>query len=419
MKHSGKIAIVLKGYPRLSETFISQEILALEKLGFDIEIISLRHPTDKTVHSVNKEITARVTYLPEYVRNEPWRIIKAWWKIRTLPGYTRAWQVFRADLKRDFTTNRARRFAQGMVIAAEFGETMSCFYAHFLHTPTSATRYGSIICSKPFAISAHAKDIWTSPDWEIAEKLQDCQWLATCTAGGRDHLQELAHQRDKIHLVYHGLDLARFPPSKAKPSKRDGSEIGNPLRIITVGRAVSKKGLNTLLDALALLDADLHWRWMHIGGGPLRDELKAQAQNLGISEKCNFRGALAQSDVIEAYSQCDLFVLPCRIDENGDRDGLPNVIVEAQSQSLAVISSPISGIPELIGHEINGLLVEPESPKKLAKAITRLAKNPKLRNNMGATGNKKVRAHFNHLTTIDDLANLLDGMLKDAKTKAV
>ena len=415
LKHPGKLGIVLKGYPRLSETFISQEILALQNLGFNIQIISLRHPTDKTVHRVNKEITAPVTYLPEYVRGEPLRVLKAWWKTRKLPGYRLAKSIFRKDLARDFSSNRARRFAQGMVIAAEFGEKLSCFYSHFLHTPTSATRYGALICSKPFAVSAHAKDIWTSPDWEITEKLDDCEWLATCTAGGRDHLQKLAPDPAKIHLVYHGLDLARFPRSSAKPSKRDGYNSNNPLRIITVGRAVSKKGLDSLLDAFALLDKKLHWQWTHIGGGPLLDKLQAQAKTLDIADKCDFRGSLAQSDVIDAYRESDLFVLPCRIDDNGDRDGLPNVIVEAQSQGLAVISSPISGIPELIENNINGLLVEPNSPKKLAKAISCLMTKPELRNKMGAAGNKKVRSDFNHLTTIGDLADLLDGLLETAK----
>ena len=349
MKHSGKIGIVLKGYPRLSETFISQEILALQQLGFDIQIISLRHPTDKTVHRVNKEITAPVTYLPEYVRGEPLRVLKAWWKARKMPGYRLAKKTFRKDLARDFTTNRARRFAQGMVIAAEFGAELSCFYSHFLHTPTSATRYGALICSKPFAVSAHAKDIWTSPDWEISEKLDDCEWLATCTAGGRDHLQTLAQDPMKIHLVYHGLDLARFPHSKTKPSKCDGSKLKSPFRIITVGRAVSKKGLDSLLEALALLDKNLHWRWTHIGGGPLLDELQAQAKTLGIDGTIViFVEASLNPMLLMLTAKAILFVLPCRIDDNGDRDGLPNVIVEAQSQGLAVISSPISGIPELI-----------------------------------------------------------------------
>ena len=281
-------------------------------------------------------------------------------------------------------------------------------YAHFLHTPTSAARYAAKIMGKKFAISAHAKDIWTSADWEISEKLDDCEWLVTCTAGGRDHLQSHAGEPDKIHLVYHGLDLHRFPPPHIARTKADGSNAKNTVRLISVGRAVAKKGLDSLIDALALLPGDLHWQWTHIGGGPLREVLKSRAKSLGLSAKCDFRGALDQRSVIQAYGQSDLFVLPCRIDETGDRDGLPNVIVEAQSQGLAVISSPISGIPELIENGRNGLLVEPDNAQKLATAIERLARKPQLRHDMGQKGQQTVRSDFDHLSTIGDLARLLE-----------
>ena len=414
LKTDNKIAIILKGYPRLSETFISQEILALEKLGFNFHLISLRHPTDKAVHPVNREIVAPVTYLPEYIHHEPLRVLKAWWQVRNRPGYEDAWRHFKKDLTRDLSRNRIRRFAQAMVIAAEFSEQVCALYAHFLHTPASATRYAAKITGLPFAISAHAKDIWTSPDWEISEKLTDCQWLATCTAGGRDHLQGLAADKNKVNLVYHGLDLARFPPPSRGNSRRTGANHDDRLRLISVGRAVAKKGLDNLIAALALLPMNLHWQWSHIGGGPLREKLRDQAQQLGILDKCQFRGALDQVDVIAAYNQSDLFVLPCRIDETGDRDGLPNVIVEAQSQGLAVISSPISGIPELIVDGTNGLLVEPDKPQMLARAITQLANDPKLRNAMGMAGQTKVRSDFNHLSTIGDLAVLLEKLLPQA-----
>ena len=408
MNNTPKIAIVLKGYPRLSETFISQEILALEKLGFDFLLLSLRHPTDKTVHPVNLEIKAAVTYLPEYIHDDPLRVIKAWWRVRRLAGYSQAWKDFRADFARDISRNRIRRFAQGLVIAAEFGGKISALYAHFAHTPTSAARYAAKMLGKPFAISAHAKDIWTSPDWEISQKLNDCQWLVTCTAGGRGHLQNLSADRTKVHLVYHGLDLKRFPSPKDNLSIRTGEDENNPLRLITVGRAVAKKGLDNLINALAILPENLHWQWTHIGGGPLHETLVSQAKELKIYDRCHFRGALDQREVISAYNQSDLFVLPCRIDKDGDRDGLPNVIVEAQSQQLAVISSPISGIPELIIDGENGLLVEPDDAQLLATAITRLAADHKLRNKMGRVGEQRVRRDFDHLSTIGDLADLLD-----------
>jgi predicted glycosyltransferase/glycosyltransferase involved in cell wall biosynthesis len=404
-----RIAVIVKGYPRLSETFIAQEILSLEKAGFDLEIVSLRHPTDKKRHPVHHEISAKVNYLPEYLHQEPLRVLKAWWKVRKLPGYKKAYQIWRRDLRRDRSQNRIRRFGQAMVLAAELGDDFTWLYGHFIHTPGSVTRYAGTMRALPWSFSAHAKDIWTSPDWELSEKLGDAQWTVTCTAGGADHLKKLSPDAEKVHLVYHGLNLERFSlPEKAMQS-RDGSDEDNPLRIVTVGRAVEKKGLDTLLDALAKLPRTLHWRWVHIGGGPLLDDLKAQGERLGLSERLNFLGSRSQQEVLETYRSSDLFVLPCRIAADGDRDGLPNVIVEAQSQKLTCISTPISGIPELIEDGANGLLVEPNRPDLLAGAIEKLAADPALRAQYGEEGRRRVEVGFDAANEIDLLVKLLGG----------
>ena len=229
-----------------------------------------------------------------------------------------------------------------------------------------------MITGKSFSISAHAKDIWTSPEWEIREKLDDADWLVTCTKGGAQYLAGLAPP-NKVKLVYHGLDLSRFPSPKTKQSKRDGTSKAKAIRLITVGRAVAKKGIDSLIEALAKLPKDLHWQWTHIGGGPLKQDLQAQAKLLGIAENCDFRGSMPQREVLEAYLKSDLFILPSRIDETGDRDGLPNVIVEAQSQRMAVISTNISGIPELIDNGKNGLLNDPDDVTALANSIVELS----------------------------------------------
>lgn len=406
---SKKIGLVLKGYPRLSETFIAQEILELEREGFDIEIISLRHPTDKHLHPVHAEITAAKSYLPEYLYQEPIRVTKAKLACLLRPGFWKACRVFMKDLLRDPTPNRVRRFGQAFVLAHEYASKKDMLYVHFLHTPGSVARYASIITGKPFAISAHAKDIWTIPEWEIREKLADCEWLVTCTEGGADYLKTLSD--DKVHLVYHGLDLTRFPDNTIKASGYNGSSKAGTVRLVTVGRAVAKKGLNTLLDALAALPQNLHWHWTHIGGGPLRDDLIRQAKTLGIAERCTFKGALPQSEVLETYCQSDLFILPSRIDESGDRDGLPNVIVEAQSQRLPVISTNISGIPELIENGVNGVLIEPDDTVALTAKIEALASDSHLRAKMGKAGDEKVRTKFGHKQTIGELVALLNKTL--------
>lgn len=399
------LAVFLKGYPRLSETFIAQEILNLQKAGLKLRLISLRHPTDTKRHPVHHEITAPVTYLPEYVHHEIGRCLRAWLRSRRLPGYSRARNIWLKDLWRDRSRNRVRRFIQALVAADELDDVTGWLYSHFIHTPGSVTRYTSIMRQLPFSISAHAKDIWTSPDWELEEKLNDARWTVTCTKGGADHLAGLANTKDKVKLLYHGLDLERFPIPDHPPSKRDGSDPKNPVQLLSVGRAVEKKGLDTLLHALAELPDDFHWRWTHIAGGPLLGELKALGENLGLSDRLDFLGSQAQSRVLQAYRESDIFVLPCRVASDGDRDGLPNVIVEAQSQKMPVISTPISGIPELIDHDKNGLLVEPDNIDALAEAMVQLGRDPGLRKTLGETGMKRVRTDFN---ADQEIALLLD-----------
>lgn len=400
------IAVVLKGYPRLSETFIAQEILALEQSGLDITIVSLRHPTDRKTHPVHDEIRADCLYLPEYLHQEPVRVLKGWWRARKQAGYRKALMSWLADLRRDFTRNRFRRWGQAMVFAAERPDDTTWIYSHFIHTPSSVARYAAEISGLPWSASAHAKDIWTSPDWELSEKLGLARWTVTCTAGGSQHLKSLAPDPDRVHLVYHGLDLSRFQSVGDHGSNRDGSDTSDPARIVTVGRAVAKKGLDTLIAALALLPEDLHWTWTHIGGGELIPDMKRQIAGLGLGDRIDLMGSRAQSDVLAEYRASDVFVLPCRIAPNGDRDGLPNVLVEAQSQALPCISTPVSGVPELINDGINGWLVPPDDPAALAERIEKTLRDPNLRRELGKSGKAKVLAEFDARQEIRTLLNL-------------
>ena len=207
---SDTIAFILKGYPRLSETFIAQEIHALERRGLSLFIYSLRRPADPAIHPVHREIAAPVTYLPEYLKDQPLRVLRGWWSARRMSGYRGARRTFLGNLLRDPTPNRVRRFGQACVLAAELPDGITRLHAHFLHTPASVTRYAAQIAGLPWSASAHAKDIWTTPDWELAEKLNDADWVVTCTAAGRARLGALAPSPDKVGLVYHGLDLSAF-----------------------------------------------------------------------------------------------------------------------------------------------------------------------------------------------------------------
>ncbi len=398
------IAVVLKGYPRLSETFIAQELRALERAGFILRFFSLRQPTDRKRHPIHDEMKASVVYLPEYLHDDPLRVLRCWWRMRTTAIQTR--KSWLRDLGRDLSRNRIRRFGQALVLAAEMPGDVGWIYSHFIHTPASVARYAHALTGLSWSCSAHAKDIWTSPDWELSEKLDSARWTVTCTANGFRHLKDLSARDGNVHLVYHGIDLARFPRPVRRATARDGRDRGNPVRLLTVGRAVEKKGLDTLLDALALLPEDLSWTWTHIGGGELSDRLKAHVERLGLADRVALTGAQSQETVLDAYRASDLFILPSRIASNGDRDGLPNVLVEAASQELTCLSTPVSGIVELIRDGENGVLVAPDEPALLASAIERLARQPDLRAKLARAAADEVHARFDHLSTIGTLVEL-------------
>ncbi|WP_419903211.1 glycosyltransferase family 4 protein [Kiloniella sp.] len=400
---SKKVTVILKGYPRLSETFIAQELLALEKRGLELSLVSLRHPTDSSTHPIHNEIKAPVRYLPEYIYQEPLRVLKSWWKARKLSGYKKSRSTFFKDLKRDKTPNRIRRFAQACVLAAELPQEVDWLYAHFLHTPSSVTRYAAFMRDLPWCGSAHAKDIWTTPEWELREKLSDIKWLATCTKVNVDYLSSLSPDNNRVDLVYHGLDFDRFNEVSNDQVHRDGSTSNQQVTLISVGRAVAKKGYDDLLQALALLPKTLHWHFVHIGGGTLSKDLKKQSETMGLADKITWMGAQPQEVVLEQYRKADLFVLASRITEDGDRDGMPNVLMEAQSQAVACLSTSISAIPELIIDGETGLLVPPQNPRELCVALERLITDPSLRHKIGQAGATRVRNDFSMKRGIDQL----------------
>jgi glycosyltransferase involved in cell wall biosynthesis len=389
----GRVAFVLKGYPRLSETFIAQEIAALERRGLDILIVSLRQPTDSRRHAVHGEIRAPILYLPEYLLLEPLRVIRAWLRARKKSTYIAARSLWLRDFIRDPTPNRVRRFGQALVLADELPQDVARLHAHFLHTPASVARYAAQLCGLSWTGSAHAKDIWTTPDWEKREKLASCEWLVTCTAANQAHLSALAPP-GRVELVYHGLDLARFSPGERGNSDKNGSDAANPVVILSVGRLVEKKGTDVLLEALARLPARLHWRLVHAGGGPLNGRLQRLAKTLGIAARVEWRGARTQVELLAEYRAADLFALASRVARDGDRDGLPNVLAEAQSQGLACVATRVSGIPELIEDGRTGLLVAPESPAEFARALEALIADPARRRSFGEAGRQRVTEKF-------------------------
>lgn len=409
-----KLAVVVKGWPRLSETFIAQELVALEEAGLQFDIWSLRRPTDTKTHPLHDRLRAKLRYLPEYLREEPRRTARAMGAAAEMPGFDAAAAAFAADLERDDSANRRRRWGQACVMATELPQDVAGIYAHFLHTPSSVARYAAILRGLPWAFSAHAKDIWTSPEWELREKLSPnshgAAFGATCTRFGAEHLQGLADSPARVDLVYHGLDLARFPA----PPDRGPRRADVPFSMLSVGRLVEKKGFDNLIDALALLPATLDWHWTHIGGGALDTVMRARAEAQGIAGRITWRGACDQPEVITAMRAADLFVLPSRIAADGDRDGLPNVLMEAASQTLPILSTPVSAIPEFIDSGVHGLLSD-DSPAALAAAMAEFAGDPARGAAMAAAAYDRLTREFLMHPGIAHLKARLLGMLQQAQ----
>jgi glycosyltransferase involved in cell wall biosynthesis len=241
-------------------------------------------------------------------------------------------------------------------------------------------------------VSAHAKDIWTTPEWEKREKLAHACWAVTCTREGARHLDALAP--GKVRLVPHGVDFTRFPPAPPAVSLRDGSDPARPVVIASIGRAVEKKGYDDLLTALARLPAELHWRFVHVGGGPLLETLKQRAERLAIADRIEWRGARTQVEVLELLRELDIFVLASRPAEDGDRDGLPNVLLEAMSQRRAVLATATAAIPEAITDGLTGALVPPRNPEALARRLAALIAEPWARSSLGDAAAESVRSDF-------------------------
>jgi glycosyltransferase involved in cell wall biosynthesis len=298
-----------------------------------------------------------------------------------------------------------RRLGQAFVMGRELSSDIAHIHVHYLHTPASVVRYAALLTGRTWSFSAHAKDIWTIPDWEKREKMEEAGWGVTCTQEGAAHLDALRPGR--VRLLYHGLDLTRFPDPPAMRPKRDGSDPADPVRIVSVGRAVEKKGFSDLLRALTALPPDLNWRFAHVGGGELLGTLKAQAKAAGIEQKAAFLGAKPQPDIIALMREADIFVLPAKEAGNGDRDGLPNVIMEAASQGLAVVATRFAGIPEFVRDRVDGDLVPPGEWDQLSNAINLLARDPARRAALGRSAHARLRDSFSAESGLDWLARRL------------
>jgi glycosyltransferase involved in cell wall biosynthesis len=403
LAQAGRIGFLVKTYPKVSETFILGEILGLESEAVPLHIFSLQRPTDQVFHSATQTVRAPVSYI-------------------LAPAWSRTLALLREQAVLFFSG--PRRYLSALVLALRHGENskvktflhagslaaqareanVSHFHAHFASEPASVAELAHRLTGITFSISAHAKDIYLSSAAALRRKLHAAAFTVTCTEYNRRHLSMVAGAGARVLRMYHGIDTAHFhTPSKALDSPR----VEPPL-ILSVGRLREKKGFPTLLAACQQLAASgVRFQCQIVGYGPDAAALQSRIESLGLRDFVKLAGKLTHDQLIERYRAATLFVLPCQIAADGDRDGIPNVLLEAMSMQLPVVSTDVSGIPEVVHHEHNGLLIAPEDPAALAAAINRLLADAKLRAQLGATARQTVRAQFANGANLKLLRDLL------------
>lgn len=393
------LAMLVKIWPKLSETFILEEVLAIERRRMPLRLYALEPPTDAIRHPAVAAVRAPVICVPARNRRNAGDL--AWHHARLLAvapvAYLRTlWAAAR----------RGRRGLDDFVRAGWLAvrlrdDGVAHLHAHFISTPADVGELVARLTGVPFSISAHAKDIYLSDPADLRRKLAAARFTVTCTEDNRRTLAAIAPGA-RIRRMYHGIDLGAFHPRLRRATS------GPPL-VLAVGRLRPKKGLDTLIDACHRLRArGAQFRCEIVGYGEERERLLAQIERAGLADRIVLPGKLMREQVIERYAAAAVFVQPSRVAADGDRDGIPNVLLEAMAMALPVVASRVAGIPELVADAHNGLLVEPDQPRALADAIEWLLQDPVRAARLGHAARARVSDAFDNDRNLHVLTDLLE-----------
>lgn len=432
-----EVGYIMKGFPRLSEVFISNEVELLEGMGLRLQIFALQSLSEKTIHAQVAAIRAPITYLPEdsgaaaapfgdwlranftALRRGHGRLLRrrpCAYLITLLAAlqFSVKYRPARWRLKKSFYKDflRAGHIAAQVLDRPAIGH----LHGHFCHGSATITMWVSQLTGIPFSFTAHAKDIYLpelNPGDLLPRKIRRAKFVATCTDANRQHLQRLCPEARSIKTIYHGLSTTFFTPEPA-PAEARGPTI------LSVGRFVKKKGFPVLIEACRLLrERSYEFRCRIIGAA---DEDSAVVERLiarhGLSQRVFVEAPVAQEALRQIYRDCTIFALPCLVAGNGDRDGIPNVLVEAMATGKPVVATQVSGIPELVDHGIDGVLVAPEDPRALADALEILLQDQGLRARLGEQARKKVCARFDSNKTTLELRDQFQSCLSERLRRA-
>jgi glycosyltransferase involved in cell wall biosynthesis len=391
------VAYIVRRFPKFSETFILQEILELTAQGEHVWVASLHgpHPGEPR-HPGADEIASRTCYVPGGPMRRLSLLSASMSALARAPGRclrALAWSIRWALRERD--AGHVRRFGEACYVRSRLPAGTTHIHAHFASSPASVALLLARITGLPFSFTGHARDIFelTAPEL-IAALVADARFVVAVSDYSREYLMRVIAPADrtKVVVVRNGIDGQRFsPPGGDAPVAGRG---GVPL-ILSVARLVEKKGLDTLVEACGRLAAEgVAFRCEVIGEGPQRRMLETLAGRAGIDGHIALPGMKDQQAVIAAYRAATVFVLPCRRTATGDQDGLPVSIAEAMWAGVPVVTTPTSGIPELVVHGETGLLVPAGDPGALADAIVRLLNDPALRARLAGNARAAAAAAF-------------------------
>lgn len=437
--HAKRVAYVMNGFPRLSETFIAHEIFQLERLSLSLRLFSVKRENEPAVQPVVRAIRAPITYLPE-ATSLSGTTLPAWlW--RNLPRFARANAAVFARRPLHWTRTLAcalalawrhrergasprlrkvfiKEFLQAGCLAHDVlrAGDVGHLHGHFCHGVATIAWFASRMTGIPFSFTAHAKDIYQrelNPGRLLERKMSAARFVATCTCANADVLRARHPRPADVHTIYHGLDTDWFAPA---PSAAPGAA---PL-ILSVGRFVEKKGFEYLVQACHLLAAaGVRFRCTIVGErGSTYESIRRQIAQLGLEAHVQLRDPVAQDELRDIYRGAHVFALPCKVMEDGDRDGFPNVLAEAMAMGVPVVSTRISGIPEMIDDGVHGLLVRSRDAHALADALERILLDATLHRRLAAQGRQHICERFDSRRTTVALRDLFVAELRGTRAAA-
>jgi len=411
---AGPVIVLVRSWPRLSQTFVVNEVLALERRGTSLEIFSMVRSGEVVVQPQVAEVRAPVRYLAD---PQSWRttVLQHLMLLTATPlRYARTWAfVLRhPELSAGYSTTStlgclraAVRVAAVVTWLRGSGSPPEHLHAHFAHDPTLVALLVHRLTGLPYSFTAHARDLVQIPAASLEVRAAEAAALVTCCAANASYVEATLpkDQSPKLHVIHHGVELERFAPHPPRPVRA----VAN---LVSVGRLVEKKGFADLLLALRGLKSDgHHFVFRLYGDGPLRPALVELRDSLGLTREVHFLGEQNRDEVLAALADSDLFVLTPVVTDDGDRDGIPNVLVEAMACGLPVVSTSAGGVPELVEHGTNGLLADPGDVAMIQKQIARLLADEVLRRQLGRAGRATVEAHYDVNHAAQQLAQIFRG----------